>query len=114
MNAHKNLPWYIYSDRKQNTRIQVQPAGMSYPCCLLLGQVCSALHQRYADFGPAIGPALARVFSPAAKGGSEDGKRRRAALRLLTELIAAGVSSDASLLTGIMRELVGRPLLCCT
>lgn len=80
--------------------------------------MCSALHQRYADFGPAIGPALARVFSPASKGGSEDGKRKRAALRLLTELIIAGVSSDASLLTGIMRELVGaaaelHPPACC-
>ncbi len=43
-------------------------------------------------------------------GGDRDGaRRRRTALRLLGELVAAGVCSGSGVLLGILRDLVGGP-----
>ncbi|KAG2482394.1 hypothetical protein HYH03_018672 [Edaphochlamys debaryana] len=76
--------------------------------------VCSLLHQRYADFGSQVAPALAKVFpKPGADasaagggGGDRDGaKRRRAALRLLGELVAAGVVAGSGPLLGVLKDL---------
>ena len=63
-------------------------------------QVCSALRQRYAEFGPALAAALPKLFL-------DDGatlSRRRATLRLLAELLLAGVATDMSPLLGESRD----------
>jgi regulator of nonsense transcripts 2 len=68
--------------------------------------VCSALHQRYADFAPALAPPLQR----AARGeGGEAPARRRAALRALVELLRVGVlgAPAAAALFAAARLLAG-------
>ena len=54
------------------------------------------LHQRYAEFGPALAAAIPRLFAD----DSATLPRRRATLRLMAELLLAGVATDMSPLLG--------------
>ncbi len=77
--------------------------------------VCSLLHQRYTEFGPALGPALAKAFASKAGGGEEDRallRRQRSSLRLLGEVLAVGVVAEAGVLLRVVRELVGGSPVC--
>ncbi|KAL4437467.1 hypothetical protein ABPG77_003448 [Micractinium sp. CCAP 211/92] len=67
--------------------------------------VCSALHQRYADFAKELVSALAKLCSST----DEDKAgvvRKRAVLRLLVELLLVGLYSAHSVLLGIVKQLV--------
>ena len=70
-------------------------------------QVCSALHQRYADFAPALAASLPRAFTDGGCVGGANLSRSRAVLRLLAELVAAGVITE-------LAPVLGEPGLCCT
>lgn len=83
-----------YHHARYRVYLECKPRTPYIPCCL--PQVCSVLHQRYAEFGPALAAALPKLFI-------DDGttlSRRRATLRLLTELMLAGVAADMSPLLG--------------
>ena len=74
-------------------------------------EVASWLGRQYAEFGPALGAALARVVPAAgAATGGEDGAplllpQRRLKLRLLTECVLLGCVPEASPLVACAREL---------
>ena len=63
-------------------------------------QVCSALHQRYADFAPALAASLPRATAQGGLVKTANLSRKRALLRLLAELLAAGIISDTAPLVG--------------
>ncbi|KAL4452134.1 hypothetical protein ABPG75_007796 [Micractinium tetrahymenae] len=67
--------------------------------------VCSALHQRYADFAKELVSTLSKLCATAdeEKAGVA---RKRAVLRLLVELLLAGLYSAHSVLLGIVKQLV--------
>lgn len=102
------------------------------PCCAHVSQVCSLLHQRYAEFTPLFIPAL--VLSATGQGGdapeptggapsavapssapssapastqASRTARRRSAFRLLTELYLAGVVTETSVLVSALKDVVG-------
>jgi hypothetical protein len=77
--------------------------------------VVSAMHQRYAEVVKLLIPKLASVFTKmsadAQTAESESDRkerlsRRRVALRLLTELLVAGVYMDGSVLITALRDLI--------
>ena len=68
-------------------------------------QVCSALHQRYADFAPALAASLPRALPEGGSVGHASLPRGRATLRLLAELLAAGVLTDLAPIMGAVRTL---------
>ncbi|WIA32391.1 hypothetical protein OEZ86_003220 [Tetradesmus obliquus] len=72
--------------------------------------MAAALHARYPDFAASLGPAIAKVAVGGSKGAADDdrlaARRQRGALRLLPELLAAGVLADATGLLGVMKTLV--------
>lgn len=66
------------------------------------------LHQRYTEFGPALAAALPRLFAD----DSATLARRRATLRLMAELLLAGVANDMSPLLGRYLDCIVRsPIL---
>ena len=67
-------------------------------------QVCSALHQRYADFAPALAASLPQAIAQDGPVKSTNLSRKRAMLRLLAELLAAGILSDTAPLLGEFRS----------
>eukprot|EP00798_Chlamydomonas_sp_ICE-L_P014701 gene14701-20741_t len=70
--------------------------------------VCCLLHQRYADFGNQIAPALAKSFSGKATSPDEERvlmRRRRSCLKLLADLMLAGVWTGLQPLQGMVQEL---------
>ncbi len=82
-------------------------------------RLCSAVHQRYADFAQPLmaqlhKAALALQKSPALPGVPAESEQERAAkllrkrtlVRLLVELFLAGVSTDASLLLALLHDLL--------
>uniref|UniRef100_A0A061R4F1 Regulator of nonsense transcripts 2 n=1 Tax=Tetraselmis sp. GSL018 TaxID=582737 RepID=A0A061R4F1_9CHLO len=69
-------------------------------------QVCSVLHQRYAEFSGQLVSSLADLFGSDQKPLEENTAKRRTALRLLADLLYCGVHSEAELLLGIVRDLV--------
>eukprot|EP00899_Mesostigma_viride_P014203 jgi/Mesvir1/22784/Mv14173-RA.2 len=89
-------------------------------------QVCSALHQRYADFAPALIPALVKqllvpvpvksasgmaLAQPAPSDGdggdlSSRVLRRRVSLRLLLELYQLGVFSEPGPILAVVKSMV--------
>ena len=77
--------------------------------------VVSAMHQRYADAVKMLIPKLASVFTKlsmdAQTAESENDRkdrlaRRRSTLRLLAELLVAGVYTDGSILITALRDLI--------
>ena len=70
-------------------------------------KICSALHQRYAEFSNELGPALARNFAALSKDGEEKPSlaRKRALLRLFIELLLAGVFPTHTSLLSIVRQI---------
>ena len=77
--------------------------------------VVSAMHQRYADAVKMLIPKLAAVFTKmsmdAQTAESENDRkdrlvRRRSTLRLLAELLVAGVYTDGSILITALRDLI--------
>jgi len=72
-------------------------------------EVCCALHQRYADFAPALAPALAKPLQPGTKVAAEEEralhKRQRSCLRLLGELLLVGVFKEAGSFISLVRQL---------
>ncbi len=73
------------------------------PC---LSQVCSALHQQYAEAGASVVRAFAAVLSAPPADSDRSVSRRRTVLRLLAQLLLAGVSSEWQLLTEVCVEPV--------
>ncbi|KAK9825703.1 hypothetical protein WJX81_008105 [Elliptochloris bilobata] len=73
-------------------------------------QVCSLLHQRYADFGSELNASLKQLLAPDTRSAGDEERvalaRRRIALRLLVELLSLGVSQDATGLLLILQGLV--------
>jgi len=75
--------------------------------------VCSVLHQRHADFAPALLKELVQVIAEEKKSDDDaseeaSSKRRRAATRLLVELVVVGVVPEgdrASLVTRVTRKV---------
>eukprot|EP00887_Chlorella_sp_A99_P007640 scaffold20.g7640.t1 len=69
--------------------------------------ICSMLHQRYAEFGGAVVGALTKACGTGKATEEERGAvaRRRALLRLLLELLLAGLYSSHAALLGIVRQL---------
>eukprot|EP00899_Mesostigma_viride_P014202 jgi/Mesvir1/22783/Mv14173-RA.1 len=94
-------------------------------------QVCSALHQRYADFAPALIPALVKqllvpvpvksasgmaLAQPAPSDGdggdlSSRVLRRRVSLRLLLELYQLGVFSEPGPILAVVKSMTNPDLL---
>jgi regulator of nonsense transcripts 2 len=73
-------------------------------------QVCSALHQRYAEFAGEVVPALGRIVGggPGGAGGEEErgsAARRRTTLRLLVELLSCGLYTAHAALLQLVRQL---------
>lgn len=79
-------------------------------------QVCSALHQRYEEFSKDLPAAITRVFksgsSKTSGGGATAGeedralvKKRRSALRLMTDLLVVGVYQDPGVVLSVVRDL---------
>lgn len=64
-------------------------------------QVCSALHQQYAEFGVEAVRAFAGAMAAAPQNDTSLA-RRRTALRVLAQLLLAGVSEEWSLLIEVM------------
>ncbi|TYZ60274.1 hypothetical protein PybrP1_008505 [[Pythium] brassicae (nom. inval.)] len=72
-------------------------------------RVAALLHGRYEDFAPALARTLVAVFD--ASYGAEDKSKlvkRRILLRLLAELVLAGVLDDAALVVAILQRVVRR------
>ncbi|KAK3144214.1 hypothetical protein QOZ80_4AG0310140 [Eleusine coracana subsp. coracana] len=73
-------------------------------------QICSLLHQRYADFSPCLIQGLLKVFFLGKSVESDPDKnaramKKRSTLRLLIELYFVGIVEDASTFTAIIKEL---------
>jgi regulator of nonsense transcripts 2 len=66
-------------------------------------KICSYLHQTYVEFTPLLIPAIGKTLAPEKQ---ESLSRRRAALRLLTELFIYGVYTDSDILYTIVKEIV--------
>ncbi len=64
-------------------------------------QVCSALHQQYAEFGVEVVRAFAGAMAAAPRNDTSLA-RRRTALRVLAQLLLVGVSEEWSLLIEVM------------
>eukprot|EP00960_Hanusia_phi_P056517 763303-Hanusia_phi.AAC.2 len=80
-------------------------------------QVVSVLHQRYADFTKQLIPKLSSIFLPVRKDSAtadteserkERLTKRRTMLRLLTELLVAGVYTDGSILVSALKDLIAQ------
>ena len=76
-------------------------------------QVVSAIHMRYSGFSASLGTRLAGSFAAQAKEETEGERkdrlaRRRTALRLITELLIAGVFTEGALLVSALKEVVGQ------
>ncbi|KAK3142033.1 hypothetical protein QOZ80_4BG0341320 [Eleusine coracana subsp. coracana] len=73
-------------------------------------QICSLLHQRYADFSPCLIQGFLKVFFLGKSVESDPDKnaramKKRSTLRLLIELYFVGIVEDASTFTAIIKEL---------
>ena len=70
-------------------------------------RICSALHQRYAEVSVELVPALTRLFTVASTPEEEKPSiaRKRAALRLLVELLLNGVITSHSGLLSVVKHL---------
>ncbi len=79
-------------------------------------EVCSAIHTRYGEFSDALAPAVMASFeqSDPSKLAADAAEpeliaavtKRRAALRLLTELFVCGLVTDESMLQRCVSELI--------
>ncbi|PSC71053.1 regulator of nonsense transcripts UPF2 [Micractinium conductrix] len=69
--------------------------------------VCSALHQRYADFGQELVATLARLCTAADNDRGMGLPRKRAVLRLLVDLLLTGVYTAHAVLLTCVKQLAG-------
>eukprot|EP00879_Flechtneria_rotunda_P030238 GHRR01032845.1.p1 GENE.GHRR01032845.1~~GHRR01032845.1.p1 ORF type:complete len:618 (+),score=302.18 GHRR01032845.1:303-2156(+) len=72
--------------------------------------MAAALHARYPDFAASLAPALAKAAAGTSKAAGDDdrlaARRQRAALRLLPELLAAGIVTDPAPMMAAIKHLV--------
>ncbi|KAK9806738.1 hypothetical protein WJX72_000988 [[Myrmecia] bisecta] len=69
-------------------------------------EVCSALHQRYAEFGSGLAAELARTLCAAIKDDEPSSLlKRRGSLKLLAELLLCGVHDDTAALLTVVRAM---------
>lgn len=69
--------------------------------CTACLQVCSVLHQQYAEFGRGVVRAFGGALAAGAAEGEQSVVRRRTLLRLLAQLLLAGVSSEWAVLVQV-------------
>lgn len=89
---------------EQFNLLEVMPAAVCTllsRCCTL--QVCSVLHQQYAEFGGGVVQAFAGMLGPGAAEADQSLARRRTLLRLLAQLLLAGVSDEWAALVQVSR-----------
>ena len=77
----------------------------SYSSCTACLQVCSVLHQQYAEFGRGVVCAFGAALVAGAAEGEQSVVRRRTLLRLLAQLLLAGVSNEWAVLVQVDKTM---------
>lgn len=101
-----NLTLYISEIVGAITDIAFKPGDIP-----AIVKLCVALHRRYEDFAvPLILKVQSALFLPTAEadGDKDVGKKKRVQIRLLLELLEAGVLSDDGYFIQLARVITGR------
>lgn len=80
-------------------------AKLKVPDLPVVIALCKAMHERYPTFLPTLAPSLWSVIS--GKSPDESGKNRRIYVRIVTEFLLNGISTETKPLMKLMREVTG-------